>query len=65
MKYDPLTDTAYFELDDGTIQYFRMNQPALDSQYYSISRGTNAVSDWDVSGSWLVTNTGQVYYQYP
>lgn len=65
VKYELETDTAYFECDDGTIQYVRLNQPVLDSAYYSLAlKKANGPSAWDVSGSWLVSRSGQVFYQF-
>lgn len=65
MRYELRTDTAYFECEDGSIQYIRLNQPALDSQYYTLKLNKeNGHNEWDVSGSWLITSGGQAYYQY-
>lgn len=36
VRYELETDTAYFECEDGSIQYVRLNQPALDSAYYTL-----------------------------
>lgn len=65
VRYELSTDTAFFECEDGTIQYIRLNQPALDSVYYDLKlEKVNSGGNWDVSGSWLVSTSGQVFYQY-
>lgn len=65
VKYEISTNTAYFQHEDGSIEYIRLGQSAADSQYYTLNISKqNDLLSWDVSGSWLLTDSDRVYYQF-
>lgn len=54
----------YLQYTDNSIQYIRLNQAAIDSQYYRLGSAQLNSDSWDVSGSWLKNADGKIYYQY-
>lgn len=65
-KYQWITDSAFIVTDTGSLQFIRMNQNAIDSEYYQMTlpQMQNGNADWAISESWLQLPGGQVYYQY-
>ena len=63
VTYQHSTNTAFFTTG-ASLQFIRLHQNSLDSQYYRIPvEGENA-GDWSISESWLYLPSGDVYYQF-
>ena len=63
--YQQTTNCAFFMTDAGSMQYIKLNQNSIESQYYKIPKqDMSNGADWSISESWLYLSSGDVYYQY-